>query len=59
MSVTTQQRKRRWQPMLLTRVGDVSTVMQAKSGFHCDPSPIHVTKRGNGPPDRNCRQLAR
>ena len=54
MSVKTHQTKRRWQPMSLTRVGDVSAVMQIKSGLHCDPSPIHVTKRGNGPPPRNC-----
>jgi hypothetical protein len=56
MNATARSTKRRWQPMLLTRVGDVSAVMQIKTGLHCDPSPIHNTKRGNGPPDRNCRR---
>lgn len=54
MNGTARETRRRWQPMKLTRVGDVSAVMQKKSGFHCDPSPIHVTKRGNGPPPKNC-----
>ena len=46
--------KRVWRKMTLHYVGDVAAVMQKKSGLHCDPSPIHVTKRGNGPPPRNC-----
>jgi len=45
---------RLWQPMALTRVGDISAVMQTKSGPHCDPSPVHINKRGNGPPPGHC-----
>lgn len=41
---------RPWQPMLVTRVGDLADVMRTKSGPHCDPSPVHMNKRGNGPP---------
>lgn len=43
-----------WQPMVLVRVGNLSAVMQNKSGPHCDPSPMHTDKRGNGPPVSNC-----
>jgi hypothetical protein len=43
-----------WQPMRLWRVGDLGAVMQNKSGPHCDPSPVHTDKRGNGPPPQNC-----
>jgi hypothetical protein len=43
-------RKIEWQPMELTRVGNVADVMQKKSGPHFDPSyPIHSIKSGNGP----------
>lgn len=39
-----------WQPMTLTRVGNIADVMQKKSGPHLDPSyPIHNIKSGNGP----------
>ena len=41
--------KRPWQPMALSHVGDVSVVMQKKSGPHFDPSPVHLNKRGLGP----------
>ena len=44
--------KRPWQPMKLSHVGDVSVVMQQKSGPHFDPSPVHLNKRGNGPPPK-------
>jgi hypothetical protein len=43
-----------WQPMALKRVGNLSAVMQNKSGPHCDPSPVHTDKRGNGPPAGHC-----
>lgn len=35
--------------MRLTHVGDISVVMQKKSGQTMDPSPVHTIKRGNGP----------
>jgi hypothetical protein len=39
-------RKIEWQPMTLSRVGNVADVMQKKSGPHFDPSyPIHANKR--------------
>lgn len=41
--------RRAWRPMRLTHVGDLSAVMQKKSGPHFDPSPVHTVKRGNGP----------
>jgi hypothetical protein len=40
---------REWEPMQLAYVGNVSAVMQKKSGPHFDPSPVHTVKRGNGP----------
>jgi hypothetical protein len=54
MTKTTTTELRLWQPMIVSRVGDLSAVMQNKSGPHCDPSPVHVNKRGNGPPPGNC-----
>ena len=54
MNGTARETRRRWQPMKLTRVGDVSAVMQQKSGPQCDPSPITLRKRGLGPPPTNC-----
>ena len=54
MTNTTNMERRHWQPMVVTRVGDLSAVMQNKSGPHCDPSPVHVNKRGNGPPAGHC-----
>jgi len=54
MTEVTTKERRRWQPMLLARVGDLSSVMQTKSGPHCDPSPVHINKRGNGPPPGHC-----
>jgi hypothetical protein len=42
-------RRRGWERMVLSHVGDVSVVMQKKSGPHFDPSPVHSIKRGNGP----------
>jgi hypothetical protein len=54
MTQTAVARKRIWQPMRLTLVGDVSMVMQKKTGTQCDPSPNHTIKRGLGPPPRNC-----
>jgi hypothetical protein len=54
MTKTTETELRLWQPMIVTRVGDLSAVMQTKSGPHCDPSPVHVNKRGNGPPPGHC-----
>lgn len=43
-----------WQPMEFSYVGNLNAVMQNKSGPHCDPSPVHTDKRGNGPPVQNC-----
>ena len=54
MTQTAVARKRSWQPMRLTLVGDVSMVMQKKTGTQCDPSPNHTIKRGLGPPPANC-----
>jgi hypothetical protein len=54
MSRTASVTKRSWQPMKLSHVGDLSLVMQAKSGPQCDPSPVHSIKRGLGPPPKNC-----
>ena len=45
--------KRTWQPMALSYVGDVAAVMQKKSGQTFDPSPVHTSKRGNGPKNKN------
>jgi hypothetical protein len=42
--------KRNWRPMRLSHVGNLSAVMQKKSGPQFDPSPVHTIKRGNGPP---------
>jgi hypothetical protein len=50
MTDSTTAQRRDWTPMVVTRVGNLSDVMQTKSGPHCDPSPVHVNKRGNGPP---------
>jgi hypothetical protein len=50
----TRDTKANWEPMMLSRVGNLSAVMQNKSGPTCDPSPVHTDKRGNGPPARNC-----
>ena len=41
--------KRRWRRMEFAHVGDVSVVMEKKTGPHFDPSPQHTIKRGNGP----------
>ncbi len=47
--MTAETHKQPWQAMSLTHVGDISTVMQIKSGPTNDPSPVHTDKRGNGP----------
>jgi hypothetical protein len=49
MTETATESKRPWQAMRLTHVGDISAVMQMKSGPQFDPSPVHSIKRGNGP----------
>lgn len=49
VSVSTRTPRRVWHSMKLTYVGDVSAVMQKKSGQTIDPSPVHTIKRGNGP----------
>lgn len=49
MTTSADGEKRVWQPMRLAHVGDVSAVMQKKSGPTFDPSPVHTIKRGNGP----------
>jgi len=54
MTNTTTSKRRIWQPMVVTHVGNLSAVMQVKSGPHCDPSPVHVNKRGLGPPPGHC-----
>ena len=54
MTNSTNIKRRAWEPMLVARVGDLSAVMQAKSGPHCDPSPVQVSKRGYGPPPGHC-----
>jgi len=42
-----------WQGFSLRRVGNLSAVMEKKSGPHFDPSPVHINKRGNGPPPKS------
>ena len=49
MNEALRDRARDWQPMELSYVGNVGAVMQKKSGPRNDPSPMHLTKRGNGP----------
>jgi hypothetical protein len=47
--VTIKQTQAQWQSMRLSHVGNLADVMEKKSGPHCDPSPVHTVKRGNGP----------